>query len=94
MDRILAEPQVVPAAQVRRATRRRFAVLVLAAAIALAVLLAMTRLLGADGLLAGGPVAGGPASLEFIEEVTEQLRGATEPAPAGEPAEAGRSERP
>lgn len=51
-------------------------------------------LLGADGLLAGGPVAGGPASLEFIEEVTEQLRGATESAPAGEPAEAGRSERP
>ncbi|WP_404371070.1 MauE/DoxX family redox-associated membrane protein [Kytococcus sedentarius] len=51
-------------------------------------------LLGADGLLAGGPVAGGAASLEFIEEVTAQLRGATEPAPPGEPAEAGRSERP
>ena len=51
-------------------------------------------LLGADGLLAGGPVAGGAASLEFIEEVTEQLRGATELAPAGEPAGAGSSERP
>ena len=31
-------------------------------------------LMGADGLMAGGPVAGGPASLEFIEEVAEQLR--------------------
>ncbi|WP_374929247.1 MauE/DoxX family redox-associated membrane protein [Kytococcus sedentarius] len=31
-------------------------------------------LLGADGLLAGGPVAGGPATLEFIDEVAEQLR--------------------
>lgn len=51
-------------------------------------------LLGADGLLAGGPVAGGAESLEFIDEVTEQLRGATEPAPAGGPAGAGSSERP
>ncbi len=31
-------------------------------------------LVGADGLMAGGPVDGGPATLEFIEDVAEQLR--------------------
>lgn len=31
-------------------------------------------LLGADGLLAGGPVSGGDAVVEFVEEITAQLR--------------------
>jgi hypothetical protein len=33
-------------------------------------------LLGADGLLAGGPVQGGSAVIEFVEEILEQLAGA------------------
>lgn len=31
-------------------------------------------LLGADGLLAGGPVRGGSAVIEFVEEIQQQLR--------------------
>lgn len=35
-------------------------------------------LLGADGLLAGGPVDGGSAVIEFVEEIVEQLGAAQE----------------
>ena len=35
-------------------------------------------LLGADGLLAGGPVDGGSAVIEFVEEIIEQLGAAQE----------------
>ncbi|MFC7455981.1 TlpA family protein disulfide reductase [Brachybacterium sp. GCM10030267] len=35
-------------------------------------------LLGADGLLAGGPVTGGTAVIEFVDEIREQLRLAQE----------------
>ena len=43
-------------------------------------------LLGADGLLAGGPVSGGSAVIEFVEDIRTELRSAQEdgelPAPA------------
>ncbi|MBB5832732.1 TlpA family protein disulfide reductase [Brachybacterium aquaticum] len=35
-------------------------------------------LLGADGMLAGGPVSGGDAVIEFVEEIREQLAEAQE----------------
>lgn len=38
-------------------------------------------LLGADGLLAGGPVDGGSAVIEFVEAIQEQLAGAADDAP-------------
>lgn len=42
-------------------------------------------LLGADGLLAGGPVTGGDAVIEFVDEIVEQIAEARE---AGEIAQA------
>src|SRR5690625_4380612 len=44
-------------------------------------------LLGADGLLAGGPVTGGRGVIEFVDEIQEQLAAAQREGelPAGEP---------
>lgn len=38
-------------------------------------------LLGADGLLAGGPVSGAPQVAEFVEDIYESLHGERPPAP-------------
>ena len=42
-------------------------------------------LLGADGLLAGGPVDGGSAVIEFVEAIQEQLAGASDEAELSPP---------
>lgn len=44
-------------------------------------------LLGADGLLAGGPVSGGSAVIEFVEDIRTQLRGAQDEGELSAPAE-------
>ena len=44
-------------------------------------------LLGADGLLAGGPVSGGSAVIEFVEDIRTQLRSAQDEGELSAPAE-------
>ncbi|GAA1486912.1 TlpA family protein disulfide reductase [Brachybacterium fresconis] len=44
-------------------------------------------LLGADGLLAGGPVSGGSAVIEFVEDIRTELRSAQEDGELPTPAE-------